>query len=410
MLSARDLRVRIVGAGPAGTTLARLLQLKGFTDVKIYEREISSSSRTQGGSLDLHVNSGQAALKACGLFEEFKQLARYEDQGMKIVDKNGKVHYDEKQPLLGRFFGRPEIDRPQLRDILLRSLNEGTIVWNKSLLSARRAEGSQLRHILDFKDGTSEEVDVLIGADGAWSRVRSLLGNDLQPIFSGVKFVEVNITKPSSQTRAFVSSGLTFILGEGKGLIASQMSNYTKVYCATIVPSYQPGAERSSNKEELLKEYEGWCEESLRLIHEAEDELSERGIYALPIGATWESQAGVTLIGDSAHLMSPFAGEGVNLAMADALDLANSLDSISTHTVRDTEDLAPVLLKAIGGFEKKMLKRAKAAAQESSDNLKRVMGPQAAESFARLMNFTSPIVWAAVVTCLSAVALARYLK
>src|SRR5205809_821255 len=63
-------RIAIAGAGPCGLTLARLLQQKG-ADVRVFELESSTAARNQGGSLDLHEDSGQLALRKAGLHELF---------------------------------------------------------------------------------------------------------------------------------------------------------------------------------------------------------------------------------------------------------------------------------------------------------------------------------------------------
>ena len=68
-------RIVIIGAGPGGLTLARILQQRGVKSA-IYESEESANARNQGGSLDLHEDTGQSALRACGLIVEFKKLSR----------------------------------------------------------------------------------------------------------------------------------------------------------------------------------------------------------------------------------------------------------------------------------------------------------------------------------------------
>jgi 2-polyprenyl-6-methoxyphenol hydroxylase-like FAD-dependent oxidoreductase len=117
-------RIAIIGAGPGGLTLARILQLKGV-EVKIYEREASIDVRSQGGTLDLHMESGQYALKTANLFDKFQALCRPEGQDTRIVDKSGKVHYEEVSN--ENNYGRPEIDRGDLRQLLLESLKANTI-------------------------------------------------------------------------------------------------------------------------------------------------------------------------------------------------------------------------------------------------------------------------------------------
>ena len=107
------LSVAIVGGGPGGLTLARILQRNGINP-SVFEREALVNERSQGGTLDLHQKSGLKALKDAGLMEEFMAHARFEGDTMRIQDKTGKVHFgdlpddvkSEDDP-----YARPEIDR-----------------------------------------------------------------------------------------------------------------------------------------------------------------------------------------------------------------------------------------------------------------------------------------------------------
>ena len=156
-------RVAIVGAGPGGLTLARILQLKGV-EVQVYERESSIDDRSQGGSLDLHVESGQYALRKADLFDKFLSLCRPEGQDLRIIDKDGLVHYDQVSN--DDDFSHPEIERRDLRQILLESLKANTIVQGHNLQKIESLGNGQ--HKLVFKNGKTETIDFVVGADGAW--------------------------------------------------------------------------------------------------------------------------------------------------------------------------------------------------------------------------------------------------
>lgn len=107
------LSVAIVGGGPGGLTLASILQRNGINPT-VFEREVSVNERSQGGSLDLHQESGLKAMRDAGLMEEFLAHARFDGDTMRIQDKTGKVHWEdspddvksENDP-----HARPEIDR-----------------------------------------------------------------------------------------------------------------------------------------------------------------------------------------------------------------------------------------------------------------------------------------------------------
>ncbi|MFD1045406.1 FAD-dependent oxidoreductase [Kibdelosporangium lantanae] len=156
-------RIAVVGAGPGGLTCARVLQMN-HVDVTVLEQEQAPDSRAQGGSLDLHADSGQVALKAAGLYDQFMALARPEGQESRLVDPVTAELVRHEMPD-GDF--KPEIDRGQLRTLLLDSLAEGTVQWGRAV----RAVGPT-GEIL-FADNTKNRYDLVIGADGAWSRVRA---------------------------------------------------------------------------------------------------------------------------------------------------------------------------------------------------------------------------------------------
>lgn len=359
-----DKTVTIIGAGPAGLTLARLLQMRGVS-VRVFENDASFSARDQGGTFDLHDNGGQRALIEAHLIDEFKKFARPEGQAMKIIDKHGNIKYeDEGRP---DDMSRPEIDRQVLRNILINSLEPGTVIWNKHVTNIESLGGGQ--HKIVFRDDTSEVVDFLVGADGTWSKVRPLISS-VEPMYTGVLFVESRISKPdvaSPKINELVGHGGAFVLGENKGLMAQRNGDDTiRIYVALRVPEDWPKSYDFSKPTEirsmLLEVLSGWQPELLEMLVHSDDIFIPRHIYTLPLEESWTAKEGITVIGDAAHVMTPFAGQGANLAMLDALQLAECITSVGAT------DLS-TLTESIRSFEEIMISRARPFSEESFNNL-----------------------------------------
>ncbi|SDZ34632.1 2-polyprenyl-6-methoxyphenol hydroxylase [Variovorax sp. YR634] len=320
-----DPRIAIVGAGPGGLTLARILHLSGI-HATVFEREEGPLARPQGGTLDLHEDSGQLAVQRAGLDSEFQRIARYDDQGSRLLDKTGRVLFEEPDASAGN---RPEVDRTALRDMLLASLPAGCVQWGRALSDMRLQEGG--RWNLSFTGGSEAgPFDLVVGADGAWSRVRPLL-SPYKPQYSGLTFIEFGIDDVDRSHPAIaqlVGRGKLDVQGDGKAIIVQRNGNaHIRGYAIFRVPAdwaakrfdfSSPAAVRSA----LLAEFAGYADAVTDLFRVSNDQFVPRLIHALPVGHCWAPRRGLTLLGDAAHVMSPFGGEGVNAAMRDAAELA----------------------------------------------------------------------------------------
>ncbi|KAL2393488.1 Monooxygenase asqM [Exophiala dermatitidis] len=330
--------IAIMGAGPAGLTLARLLQVADLeVSITVFEKDVSPTARShQGGTLDLHPESGLAAVKKAGLWDEASKYLRYDAEELFITDKNNTVltHMKEVEKLSSAAeYARPEIDREDLKEVLLKSVKPELIRWGKTLQSVNEDSTGAT---LTFPDGSTEgPFDLIVGADGAWSKVRAVL-TDVRPRYSGICGFECAISTTSGhypRISKMVGMGSYFSFSNHKGLTAQRMGNGSlkigmwvtreESYPGDLLSAY--GDDEEKLKSKILENYHGWAPELLQCVR-AGMNFRPWPLYELPVGHTWDHKPGFTLIGDAASLMTPWAGEGVNKAMKDALELAESLE------------------------------------------------------------------------------------
>jgi 2-polyprenyl-6-methoxyphenol hydroxylase-like FAD-dependent oxidoreductase len=366
--------IAIVGAGLGGLSLARLLHVNGI-DAVVYERESSRSARGQGGMLDIH--SGQRALREAGLIDQFYAIARGEGQDMRLLEPDGTLLLQEDTPD-DASLDRPEVDRADLRDLLLDSLPEDMVRWGHAFTSADNG-------LLHFADGSSATYDLLVGADGAQSRVRALL-TDARPAHIGQNAVELgipDIDRTHPDLAAMVGRGNYWVLGNGLSLVAQRngdgrvrigLSFYNTAedwFATSGIPFDDPAAARAR----LIDLLPGWDSRFTALIAACDDTVVPRSITTLPVGLTWPSTPDVTLLGDAAHLMPP-VGEGANMALLDGALLGLAL---AAHP-----DDIPAAVKE---YEHEMFERTSAAARMSARVQEILTSPDASQ---RMLAFFQP--------------------
>jgi 2-polyprenyl-6-methoxyphenol hydroxylase-like FAD-dependent oxidoreductase len=358
--------VTIVGAGLGGLTLARVLHVHGIP-AAIYEAEPSADARTQGGQLDMHEHNGQLALEAAGLTAEFRAIIHEGGEASRMLDQRGTVLLEEPDQGTG---GRPEVLRGDLRRILLDSLPGKMIQWGRKVTDVQPLGDG--RHELTFADGSTVISSLLVGADGAWSKIRPLL-SDAKPEYVGTTFIETylcDVDERHSAAAEAVGGGAMYALAPGKGIVAHrEAADILHTYVELNRPAEWIAnidfTDASAATARVAAEFDGWAPELTALITDGETAPVPRMIYALPDGHRWDGVPGVTLIGDAAHLMAP-SGEGANLAMLDGAELGKA---IAAHP----DDIET----ALSAYETAMFPRSEAEAADARLILELCLGDRA---------------------------------
>lgn len=324
-------KIAIVGGGPAGLTLARLLSMAAI-EATVFERDAGEDARGQGGSLDLHENSGQLALRRCGLDDRFLAASRPEGQASVVYDKHGTLMASSSPEQETE--STPEIDRGELRDLLRGSLVEKQLIWGRQLTEVAPTEDGRYR--LVFTDGENMEADLVVGCDGAWSRVRAAL-TSARPFYTGVTFIETRLAAADErhpEIARLVGPGSAMSLGDHKGLLAQRNGDGSiRVYVALrqseawMAQNDIPVGDVSALRAALLKRFSDWSPKLVAMLRESEDAFLPWPLHAMPADHVWDSRPGLTVIGDAAHVMPPFLGAGANMAMLDAVELTDHLTS-----------------------------------------------------------------------------------
>ena len=361
-------RIAIIGAGPGGLALARILHLGGLS-ATLFEQECSPDSRPQGGTLDLHEGSGLLAIERTGLQLEFSRIARPEDQGERLFNKHGELLFDAQAGETGQ---RPEVDRSALRRMLLDSIPADWVRWGHAVRGVEAGEKQRWRLLLGRPE-PAPEFDLVIGADGGWSRLRPRL-SPYRPQYSGLTLLEFGIDDADRlhpSVASLVGRGKMMVQGNGRALIA-QRNGHGHIRCYAIfrVPADWVArrfdlAEPARVRAQLLAEFAGFAPAITQLFQASHGAFVPRPIHALPVGHRWAHVRGLSLIGDAAHLMSPFAGEGVNAALLDAVELGRQL----VAAVRDAADWDTALAQAEAQMFERVIEAAAGSADAAAEQL-----------------------------------------
>lgn len=366
-------KVAIIGGGPVGLTIARLLQQNDI-DVTVYERDKNAQARIFGGTLDLHQTSGQEAMKKAGLLDTY--FAKAIPMGRKFVDEQGNVLLS-KQPM----HDNPEINRNDLKKMLLESLTNDTVVWDSKFTTLEEQNGKWLLH---FDNKPSATADFVIVANGGMSKARNFV-TDTEVEYTGTFIIQGDVPEPEKNCSEFYqlcNDNILMTAYQGNLFVANpkngDLLSYSVFFSATedwVNNNDLNFQDQKSIVEFLTNRLSNWDERYKQLIR-ATSFFVGLPTRKLPLDKTWKRNRPlpITLVGDTAHLMPPFAGQGVNIGLLDALILSDNLTNGKFETLQN----------AIDDYEQKMFVYAKKAQVDSIENEIEMRNPNF--TFQKLMN------------------------
>lgn len=332
-------KIIILGAGIAG--LAFVISLRKewpeshpFPDVVVYERDDKESSiGREGFSISIRgdmYSGGLQTLEAMGILEQASAVAV---SGTGSENSGGFGMWDLDWY---RFldFGREQmmrIARGALRRILVDAAldSEGVrIRWSTAFAHLNVSDG---KAAVDLSDGTVDNADIVIAADGANSNARTLFRPDDGLSFAGAVSLSGTARFPDGQVPAPVNRDWGFVLGgNGAGLFISPISSTAALWSLSYVTknpredTKRPytAAQIESFLEEALDRGESFKEPFQTLVRNTDPStfMILNAMDKQPFTHT-ELQASVIYIGDSNHAISPFSGNGANMALLDGWEL-----------------------------------------------------------------------------------------
>jgi 2-polyprenyl-6-methoxyphenol hydroxylase-like FAD-dependent oxidoreductase len=356
----KNKKIAIIGAGPVGLTMARLLQQNG-ADVAVYERDKNAQTRISGGTLDLHKATGQKVMQKAGLLENYYAMAK--PMGRTVADKNGNVLFS-KNPTAENQYDNPEINRNDLRQLLLVSLKNDTVVWDRKFIEIKEDNGKWL---LQFENGIEVTADLVIGANGGMSVVRKY-STDAKIEYTGTLIIQGEVAFPEVECPEFYqlcNDTILMTAGDGNLLVANPKNGNVLSY-SVIFKKSAASAETELNfkdKENIISfltdRFADW-HESYKQLFRSTSSFVLWPTRKIALDKPWKKKRllPVTLIGDAAHIMPPFAGQGLNIGLVDALLLSDNLTNGAFETIED----------AIYDYEKQMMVYAKEAQLETAKN------------------------------------------
>jgi 2-polyprenyl-6-methoxyphenol hydroxylase-like FAD-dependent oxidoreductase len=351
-------KVAVIGGGPAGLMFAKLLQQAGVK-VNVYDRDINEYARITGGLIDFHKDLGQKAFEKAGLLPEFYKRSR--PTGFRHTDIHGNILF-EKYPDKDMLYLSPEIDRNDLRMMLYESLKPNTIAWDRKFVSL---EEQDRKFLLHFENGITETADLVVGANGITSNIRKYI-TDTRAEYTGTVAIQGEALNPLEHCPNFKKlcgeENLAAIVQHRFFVAQTKAKGALHYYVCFRKPESwikESGLNFNDNKQIcafLSDLFSNW-NDVFKELFAATNKFTLLPMLNAPLG-NWRPHNNMTLIGDAAHGMPPFAGVGGNLGLLDALYLAENLTNGKFYNIQT----------AISNYEEKMFEYALEAQQDTTKN------------------------------------------
>ncbi|CDP89159.1 MULTISPECIES: FAD-dependent monooxygenase [Mycolicibacterium] len=309
------LRVAVVGAGIGGLTAALALRANGI-DATVYEQ--AHELKALGAGVSIATN-GSRILTTLGVGDAVAAIA-------------GPVtHYQFRtwraEPIAGEpstlGFGDPArtwcLHRGEFQRVLTDALPAEALRLGRSCVGATE-HGDGVR--VEFADGTTADADLLVGADGIHSRLQAKVTHPAAPVSEGIMAYRGLI--PADRLRDVIDMNASSMwLGPRQSFLAYPVSAGDLLNIVAFVPTNLTVTESwtaPGDVAELADAYRGWDPTVLSIIG-AMDTTFRWGIYDREPLDRWSTDR-ITLLGDSAHAVTPHLGQGANQAIEDAMTLA----------------------------------------------------------------------------------------
>ena len=340
-----ELKAIIIGAGMAGLTAGIAMRQAGY-EVEIYEK--TSKLRPAGAGISLWSN-GIKVLNKLGLGKEVAAIGGEMNRMEYLSHKGESLNNINLLPFIEQVGQRPyPVSRTDLQQMMLDAFGEADVHMGMRCVEVKQDADSATAI---FEDGTTATGDVVIGADGIHSVVRTYLnGGKIEPRYAG--YVNWNGLVDASPDLA-PSDVWVIYVGEGKRASMMPVGD-NRFYYFMGCPKPQGTQKPEDLRAELKETFAGWVQPVQNLIEKLDPEQTNR-LEISDIDPLPQLVKGrIALVGDSAHATTPTLGQGGCQAMEDAEVLCRYLvttnisveDALKRYEAERKERVANLVLKA----------------------------------------------------------------